>query len=230
MDASVLLTPYKNPDLFGCAELKEDGSIKRLVEKPKDPPSNLILIGIYMFNSSIFEAVNSIKPSWRNEIEITDAVQYMVENNFKVASEIVDGWWKDTGKAEDILEANQLVLGELEPKNGGEIEESVVIKGVVSIGENSLIKSGSVIQGPVIIGSDCSIGPNASIGPHTSVGNNCEISNCEVESSIIMDGSKISCKKKIFNSLIGREVKISESDNKTEGNRIFIGDNSEVEL
>jgi glucose-1-phosphate thymidylyltransferase len=230
MDASILLTPYKNPSLFGCAELREDGSIKRLVEKPKNPPSNLVMIGVYLFKSSIFEAVKNIKPSWRNEIEITDAVQYLIENNFKVHSDIVNGWWKDTGKPEDILEANQLILDELEPHNDGFIGEGVVLRGKVGIGEGSTVKSGSVIKGPVIIGKDCKIGPQTYIGPYTSIGDKCEIVTSEIESSIIMDGSKISCKRKVVDSLIGRRVRISERSHLPRGQRLIIGDASEVDL
>jgi len=230
MDASILLTHYENPSLFGCAEINEDGSIKRLIEKPKKPPSDLVLVGIYMFRFPIFEAIKNIKPSWRDELEITDAIQYLIENNFKVNSEIVTGWWKDTGKPEDIIEANQLVLGELEPYNGGVLEDKVIIRGRISIGEDSVIKGGSVIKGPVIIGKSCKIGPNTYIGPYTSIGNNCEIINGEIESSIIMDGAKINCNKKIVDSLIGREVKISDRDQLPKGHRFVIGDSSEVEI
>jgi len=229
-DASILLTHHENPSLFGCAELNEDGSVKRLIEKPKKPPSDLVLVGIYMFRSTIFEAVKNIKPSWRGELEITDAIQYLIENNFKVDSEIVTGWWKDTGKPEDIIEANQLVLDDLEPYNKGVLEDNIIIRGKVGIGEGSVIKNGSVIKGPVIIGKNCKIGPSTYIGPCTSIGDNCEIINGEIESSIIMDGAKINCKKKIVDSLIGREVKILDRDQLPKGHRLVIGDNSQVEL
>jgi len=229
-DASILLTHHKNPNLFGCAELKEDGSVKRLIEKPQKPPSDLVLVGIYMFRSPIFEAVKNIKSSWRNELEITDAIQYLIENNFKVDSEIVTGWWKDTGRPEDIIEANHLVLDELEPYNRGILEDKVIIRGKVGIGESSVIKSGSVIKGPTIIGKNCKIGPNTYIGPYTSIGDNCEVINGEIESSIIMDGAKINCNKKIVDSLIGREVKILERDQLPKGHRLVIGDSSQIEL
>lgn len=227
MDASILLTPYKNPSLFGCAELNEDGSIKRLIEKPKKPPSNLVLVGIYLFRPLIFEAVKNIKPSWRNELEITDAIQYLIEKGFKVHSETVDGWWKDTGKPEDIIEANQLVLDELEPYNEGTMEDST-IKGRVGVGENTAINK-STIKGPVIIGRNSKI-VNTYIGPYTSIGDNCEIINGEIECSIVMDGAKINCNKKIVDSLIGKGVKISERDQLPKGHRFVIGDDSEVEI
>lgn len=229
-DASILLCPVENPSQFGCAGLNEDGSVIKLIEKPKEPPSNLALVGIYFFREVIFEAVKNIKPSWRNELEITDAIQYLIENGFKVHSEIVSGWWKDTGKPEDIIEANQLVLDELEPYNRGVLEDEIVIKGRVGIEENTVIKSGSVIKGPVIIGKNCKIGPNTYIGPYTSIGDNCEIINGEIESSIIMDGAAINCNKKIVDSLIGKDVKIFERKELPKGNRFVIGDNSEVEV
>ncbi|MFQ6119002.1 MAG: glucose-1-phosphate thymidylyltransferase, partial [Methanosarcinales archaeon] len=142
-DASILLTPVENPEQFGCAELNEDGTVKRLIEKPKKPPSNLALAGIYLFNTPIFEAVRSIKPSWRNELEITDAIQYLIDNDYKVDSMIVKGWWKDTGKPEDILMANHLVLDELEPFNKGKLDNSS-IKGRVGIEEGTSIKDSTI--------------------------------------------------------------------------------------
>jgi len=227
-DASILLTPVDNPSQFGVAELAEDGSVKRLIEKPKNPPSNLALCGIYFFRSPILEAVKNIKPSWRGELEITDAIQYLLENNFKVRSETVTGWWKDTGKPEDILEANHLILDELTPFNKGTLKDSVA-RGRVAIGEGTLIEA-SVIKGPCIIGKNCHIGPDTYIGPYTSIGNGCRIINGEIESSIIMDGTQIFCKKKIVDSLIGKDVKIKERSDLPRGHRFIIGDNSEVEI
>ncbi|MDI6640082.1 MAG: DapH/DapD/GlmU-related protein, partial [Methanocellales archaeon] len=164
----------------------------------------------------------------RNELEITDAIQYLIDNNFKVGSEIVRGWWKDTGKPEDIIEVNQLILDELEPYNKG-IMEGSVIKGKVAIGKNTVIKE-SMIKGPVIVGKNCKIGPNTYIGPYASIGDNCEIVNGEIESSIIMDGTKINCNKKIVDSLIGKEAKILERNQLPKGHRFVIGDHSEIEI
>ncbi|ATZ61225.2 MAG: Glucose-1-phosphate thymidylyltransferase [candidate division WS2 bacterium] len=229
MDASILLTTHENPSLFGCAELNEDGSIKRLIEKPKKPPSNLILVGIYVFRPSIFKAVKNIKPSWRNELEITDAIQYLIDNNLKVDSDIVSGWWKDTGRPEDILEANHLVLDELKPYNEGILEDGAKISGRVAIEEGTIIKK-SVIKGPVVIGANCMIGPNTYIGPYTSIGNSCEIINGEIESSIVMSGTKINCNKKIIDSIIGKNVKICDKEKMPKGYRFIIGDSSQVEL
>jgi len=227
-DASILLTPVDNPSQFGVAELSEDGSVKRLVEKPKNPPSNLALCGIYFFKPPILKAVKNIKPSFRGELEITDAIQYLIENGFKVHSETVTGWWKDTGKPEDIIEANQLILDDLTPYNKGTLKDST-IKGRVAIGKRSIIEK-SVIKGPCIIGENCHIGPDTYIGPYTSIGNNCRIINGEIESSIIMDGTEIFCKKKIVDSLIGKDVKIKERTDLPKGQRFIIGDSSEVEV
>lgn len=226
--ASILLTPVENPSQFGVAELNGDGSVKRLIEKPKKPPSNLALCGIYFFRPPVLEAVKNIKPSWRGELEITDAIQWLIENNFKVHSETVTGWWKDTGKPEDIIEANQLILDKLKPYNKGALKDST-IRGRVAIGEGSIIEK-SVIKGPCIIGKNCHIGPDTYIGPYTSIGNNCRIINGEIESSIIMDGTLIFCKKKIVDSLIGKDVKISERGELPKGHRFIIGDSSEVEV
>jgi len=227
-DASILLTPVANPQQFGVAELNQDGSVKRLMEKPKIPPSNLALCGIYFFQSPIFEAVKNIKPSARGELEITDAIQWLIENGFKVHSERVTGWWKDTGKPGDILEANQLILDELDPYSRGTLKDST-IRGRVAIGSGTLIEK-STIKGPVIIGQNCKIGPHTYIGPYTSIGSHCQIRRGEIESSIIMDGAKICCPKKIVDSLIGNNVKIQERNELPRGHRFVIGDSSEVEI
>ena len=227
-DASILLTPVDNPSQFGVAELNPDGSVKRLIEKPKKPPSNLALCGIYFFKPPILKAVKNIKPSFRDELEITDAIQWLIENGFKVHSETVTGWWKDTGKPEDIIEANQLILDDLTPYNKGTLKDST-IKGRVAIDEGSIIEK-SVIKGPCIIGKNCHIGPDTYIGPYTSIGNCCRIKNGEIESSIIMDGTEIFCKKKIVDSLIGKDVKIKERSDLPKGHRFIIGDSSEIEV
>jgi glucose-1-phosphate thymidylyltransferase len=229
-DASILLCKVDNPSQFGVAELNKDGSVRRLIEKPQNPPSDLALVGVYMFTPAILEAVNNIKPSHRGELEITDAIQYMIDHKLKVNSEIVDGWWKDTGKSKDILEANHLILDELMPYNKGRVEESAVIRGKVAIGKGTVIKADSVIKGPVIIGKNCSIGPNTYIGPYTSIGDNSRIVNGEIEYSVIMDNVVISTQKKIVDSLIGRNVKIYEREKLPKGHKFIVGDNSEVEL
>ncbi|MCK4252512.1 glucose-1-phosphate thymidylyltransferase [candidate division WOR-3 bacterium] len=225
-DALILLTPVDHPRDFGIAELEEDGTIKKLVEKPKEPKSNLAVIGAYFFKSIIFEAVKNIKLSWRNELEIADAMQYLIDNGFKVSSKIVYGWWKDTGKPEDILEANRLVLDDIKSDIKGVIENSV-IKGRVIIGEDSVIKDSSTVKGPSVIGENCIIS-NAYIGSYTSIGNNCTIENTEVEDSIIMESTKIINAGRIVDSLIGKNVIIKKGNNLPKGKRLIIGDSSWV--
>ncbi len=227
MDASILLARHENPRQFGCAELKEDGSVKRLIEKPKNPPSDLVLVGVYLFRSPIFKAVNDITPSWRDELEITDAIQYLIENDFRVYSEIVGGWWKDTGKPEDILHANRLILDDLIHEIKGEVRGEV--RGRVSINKGATVDERSVIKGPALIGRDCVI-KNSYIGPYTSVGDNCEIINSEIEDSVIMDGARLMDAKNIVDSLIGRDVVLEKNKSLPKGNKFVIGDNSWLKL
>ncbi|MEM3526392.1 MAG: glucose-1-phosphate thymidylyltransferase, partial [Candidatus Jordarchaeaceae archaeon] len=173
-EAVIAVAKVKEPQRFGIVEM-ENGRIVRLVEKPKFPKSDLALVGVYLFRPSIFEAIEKIKPSWRNELEITDAIQELVNKNYDIHVHFVSGWWKDTGKPEDLLEANQLVLSDLKPENKGEIHSSVIIQGNVSIGAGTVIKEGCCLRGPVMIGERCKIGPNTYIGPYTSIGDDVTI-------------------------------------------------------
>lgn len=226
-DASVLLTKVEDPQRFGVADLNRDGSIKRLVEKPNVPPSNYALVGVYFFRPVIVDACKAIKPSWRNELEITDAIQWLIEHGYRVDASFVEGWWKDTGKPEDIIEANRLMLDELKMKNEGQIDCSKVA-GRVVIEKGTKIER-SVIMGPCIIGKDCLIS-DSYIGPFTSVGHGCRICGTEVEDSIIMDDSRISNAGKIVESLIGKNVRIREGVSKPKGHRLIVGDNSDISL
>jgi glucose-1-phosphate thymidylyltransferase len=226
-DSLILLTEVENPQQFGVAELDESGRVKRLIEKPKVPPSNYALVGIYFFKPIIMEACKSIKPSWRDELEITDAIQWLIENGYSVEASIVKGWWKDTGKPEDIFEANRLVLDDIQPKNEGIVENSKIIGRVVI--ESGAIVRDSMIKGPCIIGKSCVIS-NSYVGPYTSIGNNCEVESTEVEDSVIMEGSKIMNAGKIVESLIGKGVRIQENDSKPRGYRFIVGDNSDILL
>ena len=225
--ASVLLTPVDDPQRFGVADLNPDGSIRRLVEKPKVPPSNYALVGVYFFTPLIIEACKSIKPSWRNELEITDAIQWLIENGHKVDASFVEGWWKDTGKPEDIFEANRLILDDIDGRCDGEVEESRVMGRVVM--EEGTRIGRSVVKGPCIIGRD-SIISDSYIGPYTSIGIGCQICGTEVEDSIIMDESRIVNAGKVVESLIGRNVRIKECDSLPRGSRMIVGDNSDISL
>jgi glucose-1-phosphate thymidylyltransferase len=229
VDASLLLTEVDNPEQYGVALVDEQKKIiVKLLEKPKRPPSNLSIVGIYGLTPVIFEAINNIKPSWRGELEITDALHWLIEEGYRVRYSMVEGWWKDTGKPEDILDANHLILDGLETENKGAVENSV-LKGRIRIGENSIIKENSVIKGPVIIGKDCEI-TNAYIGPYSSIGDSSQIINTEIEDSIVMEGAKIVNAEKIVESLIGKNVNIEKNDYLPRGRRFIIGDSSEVRI
>ena len=228
-DAGIMLTEVDNPEEFGVAELREDGSVKRLIEKPKKPPSNLALVGIYFFNHPIHEAVKSIKPSWRNELEITNAIQWLIDNGYRVDASIVSGWWKDTGKPEDILHANRLILDDLTTKIKVEAEVEGEIRGRVSIDTGTKVNESSVIKGPALIGKDCVI-KDGYIGPYTSIGNNCKIINSEVEDSVVMDGAMLLNAGNIVDSMIGRSAVVEKNKNLPKGNKFIIGDNSWVRI
>jgi glucose-1-phosphate thymidylyltransferase len=226
-DALVLLTEVDDPQRFGVAEFDEHGGVKRLVEKPKVPPSNFALAGIYFFKLVIIEACKSIKPSWRNELEITDAIQWLIDSGRRVEASSVEGWWKDTGKAEDILEANRLILDDMKPKNDGELLDSKVY-GRAVIGKGSVIEN-STVKGPCIIGRNCKIS-SSYVGPYTSINDECTIEGTEIEDSVIMSGCSIHNAGRIIESLIGKNVRIRENGLKPQGNRFIVGDNSEIAL
>ena len=226
-DASIMLTEVENPQQFGVAELNKDGTIKRLIEKPETPPSNLALVGIYFFKPIILEACKNIKPSWRNELEIADAIQWLIDNGYDVGWTKVEGWWKDTGKPEDILEANRSILDDLTHEIKGEVKGE--IRGRVSIDKGTKVNENSVIKGPALIGRDCLI-KDSYIGPCTSIGNNCEIINSEVEDSVVMDGAKLINAGNIVDSMIGRGAVIEKNKNLPKGNKFIIGDNSWVRI
>ena len=224
VDASIMLTEVNNPEEFGVAELSENGNVKRLIEKP---PSNLALVGIYFFNHPIHEAVKNIKPSWRNELEITDAIQWLIDNGYDVVASIVSGWWKDTGKPEDILAANRLILDDLTTEIRGEVEGE--IRGRISIDPGTKINDSSVIKGPALIGKDCVI-KDSYIGPYRSIGNNCKIINSEVEDSVVMDGAKLINAGNIVDSMVGRGAVIEKNESLPKGTKFIIGDNSWVRI
>jgi glucose-1-phosphate thymidylyltransferase len=222
----ILLTEVPDPRLFGVAELK-NGKVARLVEKPKKPASNLALVGVYMFDFHVFEAVNAIKPSWRNELEITDAIQYLVDKGYDVHPHLVSGWWKDTGKIEDILEANRLILESIVGKIQGKVDETSKINGPVIIEEGVVVQN-SIIRGPAIIGAETEI-INSYIGPFTAIQEKCRIIQTEIEHSIVLEGSEIrDVGSRIDESLIGREVKIYKCPPKPSAYRLMVGDKSEI--
>lgn len=227
-NAQILLAHVPNPQSFGVAELK-GGQVVRLIEKPKEPPTDLALVGVYMFDNKIFEAVNAIKPSARGELEITDAIQYLVDHNYKVNSHIITGWWKDTGKLEDMLEANRIILDGIEYDMQGEVDEESEIAGRVKVGKGSRILN-SCVRGPAIIGEDCII-ENAFIGPYTSINDRCSIIASEVEHSIILEDCKIlGIGSRLEDSLIGKNVRIDKDQKRPKAYRMMVGDNSAVSV
>ncbi len=222
----ILLTEVPNPQMFGVAELR-DGKVFRLVEKPKNPASNLALVGVYMFDSHIFEAIQAIRPSWRNELEITDAIQYLVEHGYDVHPHLVTGWWKDTGKIEDILEANRLILESVKREIKGDVDSVSKINGRVVMAPNVRVRN-SIVRGPAVIGENTEI-IDSYIGPFTSIQSNCRIEQTEIEHSIVLSGSEIrDVGSRIDESLIGRDVKIFKCPPKPSAYRFMVGDQSEI--
>jgi glucose-1-phosphate thymidylyltransferase len=224
--AQILLTRVPDPQMFGVAEL-HNGAVVRLVEKPKEPRSDLALVGVYMFGPDVFESVNRITPSFRNELEITDAIQNLIDRGLTVRPHIVQGWWKDTGKLEDILEANRLILDTLEPRVEGTVDAESRVEGKVVIEAGAVVER-SVIRGPAIIGRGARI-IHAYVGPFTSIGADVEIRDSEVEHSIILEGSCIrDLANRVIDSLLGRNVRIYRIPVKPSAYRFMLGDNSEV--
>jgi glucose-1-phosphate thymidylyltransferase len=227
-DALILLTAVEDPEHYGVAEL--DGErIVRLVEKPKDPPSNLALVGVYLFQPAIFEAARALEPSWRGELEITEAIQSLIEDDHRVQSEVVHGWWKDTGQLADMLEANRLVLEEIEPRLEGEIDGASRVEGRVVVEPGAQV-SGSVVRGPAVIAAGARI-EDAYVGPYTSIGEDVRIVRSEVEHSIVLSGSVVEdLGTRMEASLLGREVKLTRSDGMPKTLRMLVGDKSEIKL
>jgi glucose-1-phosphate thymidylyltransferase len=225
-NAQIVLKRVEDPRAFGVAELK-DGRIVRLEEKPKQPKSDLALVGIYMFDAHVFEAVNAIKPSWRNELEITDAIQYLVEKGYLVYPYIHEGWWIDTGKMEDMLDANRLLLDELKLQVEGTVDAASHLSGKVTIEKGAEIIN-SVIRGPAIIGEESRI-INSYIGPFTAIYHHTLIEATEIEHSIVLENCKIvDIPQRIESSLIGRSVEITRSPVKPKALRLVLGDHSKV--
>ena len=228
-NSQILLAHVPNPQEFGVAEL--DGTqnkVKRLTEKPKEPKSDLALVGVYMFDSSIWDAVNGIKPSFRNELEITDAIQWLIDHGKNVHCHIISGWWKDTGKLEDMLEANRMVLSRAKRSVKGKTE-GTRIEGDVIVGAGSVVEN-SLLRGPLIIGERCEI-RNSYIGPFTSVYDDVTIKNSEIEHSIVLERCVIQdIPVRIEASLIGKEVRIQRSKSKPTAYRFMVGDSSLVDV
>ena len=229
-DAMILLCEVEHPQQFGVAMFDKQKRLTKLVEKPKEPPSNYALTGIYFFKPVIFDAIDKLKPSWRGELEITEALQRLIEEKYNVGYQFVEGWWKDTGTTEDILESNRLILDDLIPQIRGTVEDASSVQGRVAIGENTTIKRGALIRGPAIIGKDTTIEANTYIGPYTSIGDNVQIKRGEIENSIIMNHCTIDTTEKILDSLIGQHSTIITNHNRPKGLRLIVGENASIIL
>lgn len=224
----ILLTKVSNPREFGVAVIDEQGTVRQLIEKPEKPPSNLALVGVYIFDQHIHTAVDNIKPSWRNELEITDAIQWLLDNDHKVESHMVQGWWKDTGKPDDIIEANLLVLEDISPAQNGHVEDST-LNGRIRTEKGSIIRN-SVMRGPIIIGENARI-ENSYIGPFSSIGDRAVIENSEIECSVIMEGATLkNVEKRIDRSIIGKNAVINVIDQSPRTHKFILGDQSYIEI
>jgi glucose-1-phosphate thymidylyltransferase len=225
-DALILLTPVPDPENYGVAELT-DGQVTRLVEKPPDPQTDLALCGVYMFTAGIHDAARAIEPSPRGELEITDAIQHLVDTGQRVEPHVVQGWWKDTGRLDDMLEANRLILDTIEPRAEGETDAQSTTHGRVIIEPGAKLVR-STVRGPAIIGAGAQL-TDAYIGPYTAVGPNCVVERAEVEHSILLEGSSVrGLDGRMESSLLGRNVAIARTTGQPRAFRFMVGDNSEI--
>jgi len=228
VDAMILLCAVDDPSRFGVADL-DGNKITKIVEKPKNPKSNLAVIGVYFLSDKIFDIIDRLKPSWRGELEISDALQMMIDNGLNITYDTVTGWWKDTGTPEDILHANKLILDSIGTENQFVLNPDSIIKGNIVIGKNSTVTQDSFVKGPVIIGENCTIGPKARIGSYVSIGNNTTIQNCDVENSIVMDNCSISAKIHIKDSIVAHGSHIGDNI-EPKRYQFLLGERSQVKL
>jgi glucose-1-phosphate thymidylyltransferase len=233
-DALILLTPVPDPENYGVAELAEAsvagemGRVVRLVEKPAEPATDLALVGVYMFTAGIHDAARAIEPSARGELEITDAIQHLVDRGLRVEPHIVRGWWKDTGRLEDMLEANRLILDNLIERHEGELIDSQV-DGRVVIEAGARLER-TTVRGPAVIGAGAQLS-DCYIGPYTAIGENCSISGAEVEHSILLAGSSVcDLDGRMESSLLGRNVTVRRGNRQPRAYRFMVGDNSDISI
>jgi glucose-1-phosphate thymidylyltransferase len=229
-DASILLKQVPNPSSFGVAELDATGQVVRLVEKPKIPQSDLALVGVYLFRQSIFHAIARIKPSWRGELEITDAIQRLIDDGAGVHARVHAGWWLDTGKKDDLLAANNVVLAEyMHYEIQGDVDIASSLSGNVHVGVGSVILN-SKVTGPVMIGENCRL-ENVTVGPFTSIGNGCILQDCQLENSVLLDDCLIEAVPgRIEESLLGKGCRIIKSPATEETHKFLLADYSEIQV
>lgn len=226
--AQILLKEVPDPQRFGVAELASDGSVIRLLEKPAIPPSNLALVGVYLFDAHIHDAVAAIRPSARGELEITDAIQWLVDRELRVRTEVLDGWWIDTGKLTPLLEANRLILETMERRVDGEVDEDSDLDGRVVIEPGARILR-SRIRGPVVIGSGTTI-TDSFVGPFSAIGRRCLVESSEVEHSVILDDCHVIGVGRLEDSLLGHHVEVTRTDRRPRATRLMVGDHSSIDL
>jgi glucose-1-phosphate thymidylyltransferase len=226
--AQILLAHVENPTQFGVAEINGSGEVVRLVEKPDDPPSDLALVGVYLFDPSIHEAVRAIEPSARNELEITDAIQWLLDHDHRVLHAVLEGWWIDTGKKDPLLESNRRILETIETRIDGDVDHESKLDGRVVVEAGATIV-GSTVRGPAIIGRGAMI-VNSYIGPFTSIASGCEIRDSELEHSVVLEQSRIIGVAPIADSLVGREVEVTRTGERPRALRLMLGDHSAIDL
>ncbi|MDQ4134518.1 MAG: glucose-1-phosphate thymidylyltransferase [Actinomycetota bacterium] len=226
--AHILLARVRDPQQFGVAELSPSGEVVRLIEKPSEPPSDLALVGVYLFDATIHEAVRAVQPSWRGELEITDALQWLIDHGRKVRQQVVEGWWIDTGNLEALLEGNRHILETIEPRVEGSIDDASRVEGRVVVQKGAQIVA-STIRGPAIIGEDTRV-ESSFIGPFTSIYYGCEIVNSEIEHSVVLEQSRVSEIPRIADSLVGKKVSVVRSARRPRATRLMLGDHSIVDL
>ncbi|GAA2655335.1 glucose-1-phosphate thymidylyltransferase [Nonomuraea recticatena] len=226
--AQILLTQVANPQEFGVAELDDGGRVVALEEKPSRPKSDLALVGVYLFTPAIHTAVTELKPSWRGELEITDAIQWLIDEEYRIESTVISGYWKDTGNVTDMLEVNRLVLESLEPEVSGSVDGASQLIGRVVVEKGAVVR-GSRIVGPAIIGAGTEVSASY-IGPFTSIAKDCRIIDSEIEYSIVLPRASISGVRRIEASLIGHDVEVTPAPHTPRAHRLVLGDHSKVQI
>ena len=226
--AQILLKQVPDPHRFGIATLDDQGNVVALVEKPADPPSDLALVGVYLFDATIHEAVRAIQPSARGELEITDAIQWLIDHGHRVRTELLSGWWIDTGKLTPLLEANRLLLEKLERRVDGSVDDATVLEGRVVVEAGAEVVN-STIRGPVAIGRGTRV-VDSFIGPFSAIGSGCRIVHSEIEHSVVMDDSEVVDIPRLEDSLIGREAVVTRSQRRPRALRLMVGDHCQIDV
>ncbi|MEU3692467.1 glucose-1-phosphate thymidylyltransferase [Streptomyces narbonensis] len=226
--AQIVVQKVADPCAFGVAELDSEGRVERLVEKPKEPRSDLALAGVYFFTPAIHAAVDAIVPSARGELEITDAIQWLVTEGADVRASEYDGYWKDTGRVEDVLECNRTLLDDLKPHTAGQVDENSTLVGPVVVEEGARVVRSRIV-GPAVIATGTVI-TDSYIGPYTSIGKDCVLSDTHIEQSIVLDGATVSEVRGLHHSLIGRSAAVVPAENDTVHHRLVVGDHTRVEV